>query len=292
MFLSWRTAAIALIPNVLPVGFYFGALGLTGVTLNFATSLIAPMALGIAIDDTIHYFNRFKEDAKKLADEEQATRRALRTVGRPVTFTTLVLVADFLVLTGSDLLTFVQFGALGAATLAFAWIVDFTLTPALCGGLRIVTLWDTLTLDLGDDPQNSIPLFNGLSNANCRIVAQMTNLREVPAGQPLFRTGDPGNEMFVIIDGKADVWIDTPQGRTHLNTCTRGDVLGEVALFGGEVRSANVDVIDDMRLLRLTPNNLSRIQRRHPRIASTLFQNLNRVLAGRLAKDTDRLRAR
>ena len=73
MFLSWRTAGIALIPNVLPVAFYFGALGLTGVTLNFATSLIAPMALGIAIDDTIHYFSRFTQDAKGMADERRAT---------------------------------------------------------------------------------------------------------------------------------------------------------------------------------------------------------------------------
>ena len=143
MFLDWRTAAKALIPNAIPVAFYFGALGLTGITLNFATSLIAPMALGIAIDDTIHYFSRFTIDAKRLADERKATIRALRTVGRPVTFTTLVLVLSFAVLLSSDLATLVQFGGLAAATLAFAWVVDFTLTPALCYGLRIVTLWET-----------------------------------------------------------------------------------------------------------------------------------------------------
>ncbi len=293
MFLDWRTAAKALVPNAIPVAFYFGALGATGITLNFATSLIAPMVLGIAIDDTIHYFSRFTQDAKSLADERQATVRSLLTVGRPVTFTTVVLCVGFAVLIGSDLRTLVQFGALASATLAFAWVVDFTLTPALCSGLRIVTLWDTLTLDLGDDPQNSIPFFSGLSNAQSRIVAQMANLREIPAGQPLMRVGDPGEDMYVIIDGSAQAWIeapDAPDGRRIINTHTRGDVVGEVGLFTGAGRSLNVDVTEDARMLRLTPRNLERLRRRHPRTASTILRNLNVTQAQRLSKQTNRIR--
>ena len=287
MFLDRNTAAKALIPNAVPVAFYFGALGLTGITLNFATSLIAPMALGIAIDDTIHYFSRFTEDAKRLADERKATVRALRTVGRPVTFTTVVLCVGFSILMASDLSTFVQFGALGAATLAFAWIVDFTLTPALCAGLRIVTLWDTLSLDLGSEPQKEIPLFKGLSNAYSRIIAQMASLREVPPGQSLMREGVQGNDMYVIIDGEVDVWADRDGGRRHLNKCKRGDVLGEVRLFTGEA-SANAAAVDHARLLRFTPKNLERLRRRHPRIASAFLENLNEYQAKRLADATRR----
>jgi hypothetical protein len=290
MFLSWRIGIVALIPNVVPVAVFFGALGLTGITLNVATSIIAPMALGIAIDDTIHYFSRFNREAKRLANEERATVAVLRSVGRPVIYSTVSLVVGFLMLAWSDLLSYRQVGGMGAFTLAFSLLVEMTLTPALCSGLRIVTLWDTLTLDLGEDPQEAIPLFKGLSKAQCRIVALMASLRAIPAGTPLARMGDEEREMYVIVDGNVRVWkLDDDDHQIELRTCERGDVVGEVAFFSG-VRSANMDVAADARLLRFTPNNLQRLRRSYPRIAATVLRNLNEILAQRLSSLTSRLR--
>lgn len=288
MFLSFQTGLIALIPNVLPIAAYFGALGLTGVPLNPATSLIAPMALGIAIDDTIHYFTHFNREAKRLADERSATVTSLVAVGRPVTYTSIAICLGFLVLTMSDLRNYVQVGALGAFTLGFAWLVDFTLTPALCAGLRVVTLWDTLTLDLGHRPQESIPLFRGLSERQCRIAALMASLRPIPAGARLMSAGERGREMYVIIDGTLKIWVDGEAGPIELNRCSRGEVIGEVGFFY-KARSANVDVIDDTRLLRLTQSNMERLAKRYPKIASVVLRNLNEIIAERLWKTTDRL---
>ena len=56
------------------------------------------MALGVAIDDTIHYFLRFNSEAKRLADEERATVTVLRSVGRPVIYSTVSLCVGFLML--------------------------------------------------------------------------------------------------------------------------------------------------------------------------------------------------
>ena len=205
--------------------------------------------------------------------------------------TTIVLCVGFAMLAGtSDLRTFVQFGALGALTLAFAWVVDFTLTPALCSGLRIVTLWDTLSLDLGDNPQESIELFRGLSNSECRIVAQMASLREIPAGQLLMSTGDPRGDMYVVIEGRLQAYIDVNGARRDLTASTRGDAMGEVGLFTGAERAANVEVVTDSRLLRLTLKNLDRLRQRRPRIAARVFENLNVFQAKRLAQTTEMLR--
>ena len=63
-------------------------------------------------------------------------------MGRPVTITTLGLCLGFLAFTASPLKNTVEFGLLGAFTLAFAWLVDVTFTPALCSGMRVATLWD------------------------------------------------------------------------------------------------------------------------------------------------------
>ncbi|MEA3242138.1 MAG: efflux RND transporter permease subunit, partial [Pseudomonadota bacterium] len=194
MFLSFRIGLIALIPNVLPVVVYFGVLGFLGISLNPSNSLIAPMVLGIAIDDTVHYFARFNEFMKQQASSRQATISSLRVVGRPVTYTSIALCLGFLVLTTSDLRMQAQVGAMACFALAFAWLSDFFLTPALCSKLRIATIWDALTLDLGEKPQQTIPLFKDLSNFQARIVARMASIREVSAGERIITIGQPGIE--------------------------------------------------------------------------------------------------
>ncbi len=289
MFLSWRIGVLALIPNIVPIVVFFGAMGATGVSLNFATSLIAPMALGIAIDDTIHYFARFQEDAKRFADERRATVRALEIVGRPITYTTLSVVLGFLVLTQSDQSTWIQLGAMGAFTLAVAWAVDFSLTPALCGGLRIATMWDTLRLDLGPDPQDSIPLFRGLTGWECRLAALIASIRQLPRGEIVMRAGEEGREMYLVIDGALEIFVNHPDGsRDVINTCRRGDVIGEVGFFHKK-RSASVEVVEDARLLRLTQKNMEKLTRRYPRVAAKVLRNLGQIMAERLSNTTARL---
>jgi predicted RND superfamily exporter protein len=289
LFLSPRAGLRALAPNVIPVACYFAVLGASGVPLNVATSFVAPMTLGFALNDTLHYFARFSVEARRLADEEAATVRSLVTVGRPMTYTTLAICAAFLVLVGSELENLRWVGATAAVTLALAWLCDFTLTPALCVGLRVVTLWDTLTLDLGIAPQRSIPLLQGLSTAQCRIVAQLASLRTVPGGQTLLRSGAEGREMFLVVDGLLEARIETPHGWEVLRRMGRGELVGEIGFYTHK-HSAEVFVIEQARLLRLTEKTFERLNRRSPGIAAILYRNLSRIMAGRLADTTERIR--
>jgi hydrophobe/amphiphile efflux-3 (HAE3) family protein len=288
LFMSFRVGLLALIPNALPVLVYFGTLGITGVTLNTTTGLVACLVLGIAVDDTIHFLARFNTSAKRMADETKGIREALWVVGRPVTYTSLALCLGFLAITTSELQNQREFGALAAFTLGFAWLVDVVFTPALAARMRVVTLWEVLTLDLGDDPQRSIPLFRGLSKHQARVAALMTSLRHVPAGHKLIRTGDAGGEMFVVIHGTMVATVPAKAGSVRVDLA-RGDVVGEVGLFHGR-RTADVDTASDVTLMRLTLENLERLQRRYPRIGAQLYRNLTHVLADRLALSTARAR--
>jgi len=288
MFLSFRIGLIALIPNILPVVVYFGVLGFLGISLNPSNSLIAPMVLGIAIDDTVHYFARFNEFMKQQASSREATIASLRVVGRPVTYTSIALCLGFLVLTTSDLRMQAQVGAMACFALAFAWLTDFLLTPALCSNLRIATIWDALTLDLGNKPQDTIPLFKGLSNFQARIVARMASIRVVSSGERLIEIGQPGIEMYAVIEGKLQASIEGKSGRVALDPHTRGDIVGEAGLFFAR-RTANVDAVEDTRLLRITQQDLETLRRRYPRIAARVFRNLNEILATRLVHATQRL---
>jgi predicted RND superfamily exporter protein len=288
MFMSQRIGLVALLPNILPVAVYFGSLGFFGISLNPSTSLIAPMVLGIAIDDTIHYFSRFNREVHLHANDRKATLLAMKAVGQPVTLTSLGLCLGFLVLMNSELRMQAQVGIMASYALAIAWLCDFLLTPALCATVRFTTLWDALTLDLGKNPQESIPLLNGLRTSQARIVALMAKVISVPRGKRLIRDGDDGNEMYVVIDGRLRASIAGKDGPINVASYGRGDVVGEAGLFY-EKRSADVDVTEDCRLLCLTQSNLDRLSRRYPYIANKVFRNLNKVLATRLFTTTHRL---
>ena len=285
MFMSMRAALIATIPNLIPVAVYFGTLGLLGIGLNPTTSLIACIVLGIAVNDTVHFLARFNSDARELGDETKALRSALIAVLRPISLATLALCIGFLVFTGSKLHNQAQFGALAAFTLAMAWIADMTLTPALGSRLHIVTLWDVLRLDLGQSPQYTIPLLAGLSNQQARVFALVSRLETVPAGTRLIQEGDYARDIYVIIDGTVEASVDRDGSRKLLSTMTRGAVIGEAGYFG-QRRTASVDAVTPVRLLRFNSQDLERLRIRYPRVAATVLRNLNRVQAERIARMT------
>jgi len=290
LFTSFRVGLLALLPNIIPIFLYFGTLGFSGVPLSPTTSLIACIVLGIAVDDTLYYFARFNADAQRLASERKATVSALRTVIRPVTYSSVALVLGFLVLTASGLQNQVQFGALAAFTIAVAWLADLTFTPALASGVRIVTLWDVLRLDLGREPQKSIPLFADLSLRQARVFALLSHIQHCKAGERVMSEGDRAGDIYVVIDGQLRAWVRRKGEDVDLSQMRRGAVMGEVGHFAKR-RTANVDAVSDVRLLRFDNDDLERLRRRSPRIAALVFRNLNRIQAQRLAQTTQMLRS-
>ncbi|MDR3417434.1 MAG: MMPL family transporter [Nevskia sp.] len=285
MFTSMRAGLIATLPNIVPVSVYFGTLGLLHITLNPTTSLIACIVLGIAVNDTVHFLARFNADAREQGGEAGAIRSAMSSVLRPITLATAALCLGFLAFTGSELRNQVQFGALAAWTLFCAWIADMLLTPALGSRLRIVTLWDLLRLDLGRSPQHTIPLLSGLSLRQARLFALMSRLEQVPGGVRIIQEGDLARDVFVVIDGSVEVVLDRHGERKVLSKLGRGAVMGEAGYFG-QRRTASVDALSPVRLLRFDSQDLERLRVRYPSIAATIFRNLNRIQAERIARMT------
>jgi CRP-like cAMP-binding protein len=95
--------------------------------------------------------------------------------------------------------------------------------------------------------------------------------------------------MFTVVEGKLQASIETKDGTIQLDAHGRGDTFGEAGLFYA-TRTANVDVIDDARLIRITRENLETLRRRYPRIAARVFSNLNDILSRRLVHATERLK--
>lgn len=285
MFTSVRAGLWALLPNLLPVAVYFGLLRLLDIPLNPTNSLIASIVLGIAVDDTVHFLTRFNHEARARGSERAAVRAALAASLRPTSLNTIALCLGLLVFAGSDLRSQVQFGLLASFTLFVAWVSEITLTPALATRLKIVTLWDLLRLDLGQSPQHTIPLFAGLSLRQARIFALIAKLERHRAGSLVIRQGDLARDMYLVVEGSIEVWIERGGERHTLARLGRGAVLGEAGYFG-QRRTANVEATTPVRVLRFDSEDLERLRRRYPRIAATVFRNLNHVQAERLARAT------
>lgn len=129
---SWRIGLLSMIPNGLPIFITLAIMGYAGVNLDAATVMIAGIALGIAVDDTVHYLNRFKvELGRSNWDYSEAARRATHVVGRPIFFTSIILLVGFGVLIFGNFRPTRMFGFLTGMTMVFALIGDLVLLPAM-----------------------------------------------------------------------------------------------------------------------------------------------------------------
>ena len=142
---------------------------------------------------------------------------------------------------------------------------------------------------VGDQAQS---LKLGATLEDGSVYAQASTRSDIvtlPQGERLISTDDVGSEMYVVVDGELQASIMRKDGRVPLSTHSRGDTIGEVGLFHAK-RTADVDVVENARLLRLTQDSLERLRRRSPRVAAQVNWNLNKILAERVANTTDRLR--
>lgn len=118
-------------PNIAPVLIFFGVLGTGIAPLSLPTSLIGSIALGIAIDDTMHFLVAYRAQRALGRGPEPAVRHCIRSVGRPIVLTSIMLVVGFLMILISGFATLQEFGYLTAFTLAVCLATDLILLPAL-----------------------------------------------------------------------------------------------------------------------------------------------------------------
>ncbi len=137
-FRSFKLALVAVWPNAFPLVFTLGAMGVWGLDLDVTNVVIFSIALGLAVDDTIHVIARFKEEVREGEDPTEAIHRAMKGTGQAIVLTSVILGAGMLVLTTSTFMLTARFGALAALTMMLALVADLALLPAI---LHLVFGW-------------------------------------------------------------------------------------------------------------------------------------------------------
>jgi uncharacterized protein len=290
LFLSVKVGAIAILPNLFPIIVNFGIMGWLGIELSMVTSIIASIAIGLAVDDTIHYLFRYNRVFRKDLDAKRAMRDTLKQIGRPVVFTTLTICVGFSILMFSSFKPTAVFGFMMTITLLAALVGDLILLPSLMQHVELVTLWDLVRLKLGQEPAKGIPLFKGFSRTEIHSLIMAGSLKKIEAGEVLFHKGEPSDSMYTIISGTMDV-IDTvagadaclDSGRQRLiNRMKAGDVLGEMGLLRSAPRSATVVACEPVELLPINWKMIKRLQWLYPPTARKFMSNLLTILCGRV----------
>jgi len=128
---SIKLGLIAMIPNIFPIIVVGGIMGFMKIPLEFITMTIAPIILGLAVDDTIHLFSHIKDEMNKSNDFSKIIEKTFLQVGSSITETTIILSITFLVFTFSDVNSVKNIGFLTTIGFISAYAADIFITPLI-----------------------------------------------------------------------------------------------------------------------------------------------------------------
>ncbi len=130
-FRNLRLAIIAIIPNLISAATVLGLMGLLHIPLDIMTITIAAITIGIAVDDTIHYIHRFREERAEGYEDLKAMHQAHHSVGRAMFYTSITIIIGFSILGFSSFNPTIYFGLFTGMAMLVAMLANLTLLPTL-----------------------------------------------------------------------------------------------------------------------------------------------------------------
>lgn len=283
MFTSFKGGIIALVPSVIPILMILGVMRVLEIPLNAGTVMVGVIAIGIAIDGTIHLFSRYSELCRSATNYDEAVIETVRDEAGPVIAVSLALALGFGVLLLSDFTVVAQFGALAAATMLFSIFANLLITPLVMSRIRIVGLYEILAISKQRAAVEHSALFRGMTDYQIRKTILISELREHPAGERLIEQGAVGSSMYIVVSGELEVVRRDEGGERRLATLGPGDVFGEIGFVQATRRTADVRAIGPVSVLRFDHARLEKDLVFVPHIMAKLNFNISGILGRRLA---------
>jgi hypothetical protein len=265
LFMSFRIGLLSLVPDVIPIVVAYGLMAAAGVPLSTGTALVATVAIGISVDDTVHHLMTYARALDDYVHPSLALFATLRTAGRAIVASSIALAAGFLVMLGSGFVPLQQFGAFAALAMLLALATELFVTPALMLTIRVATVWDLVQLKIDPKRLAAAGAFAGLSEWQLRKVILMSTLRSCPAGARVAGADDPAGGMFVVVTGEVAATDETGQPAGRYGP---GAALGPTD--SGEARPRDFVATAASELLVFDAAALERLRRRFPFTARKL----------------------
>ncbi len=135
------------------------------------------------------------------------------------------------------------------------------------------------------DLLRSVPIFAGIEPSRLKLIAFTADSIAYRAGQVLVRQGQPGDAAYVLVEGEAEVSVETESGDYVVATLGSGDVVGEISILCDSPRTATVTASTDVSALRVRKDSFLQLLRQFPEIAAEVM----RTLAERLTHTNEEL---
>ena len=129
------------------------------------------------------------------------------------------------------------------------------------------------------------PIFSKIQPAMQKLLCFSAERLTYDAGQVIFNAGDTADAAYVVIDGTVEISVPTPNGPIIINTMTKNEILGEIAIVGDVPRTATAKAVSKLETLKISKELFVKIIRENPDAAVELI----RILAARLASTTSQL---
>ncbi len=284
MFTSVKGGIIALVPSVVPILMILGVMRILEIPLNAGTVMVAVIAIGIAIDGTIHLFSRYSELCRSTSNYDEAVIETVKDEAAPVIAVSLALALGFGVLLLSDFTLIAQFGALAAATMLFSIFANLLITPLVMSRIRLVGLYEILAMSKQRAALEGSALFQGMTGYQIRKTILISELREHADGDVLIDQGTVGSSMFLVVSGQLDVVRRDAGGERLIATLGAGDVFGEIGFVRATQRTADVRARGPVSVLRFDHERLEKDLVFFPHIMAKLNFNISGILGKRLAE--------
>jgi len=137
---------------------------------------------------------------------------------------------------------------------------------------------------------SQVNVFGRLSRHEIRIVEKSAHIRNYSRGEPIFKQGDPGNGMYIIIDGRVGIFLDIPsQKPKQLSELGDGDFFGEIALLDESPRTAGATALENCTIIGFFRPDLKDILKVKPAVGAKILLSLSEVLATRLRSTNSEL---
>jgi hypothetical protein len=278
LYRSFKIALISLVPNIVPIIGIFAFMGLTGIPLDIGTCLIATIAIGVATDDTIHFFTRFNDEMKIHNDGLKAAQETLRHEIKPIFTTSTSLALGLGIMAFSSFVPLIEFGALTAITMVFALVSDLIITPALLVAARVdgaISLYEIFTTKVSPNVLSQSMMFKNMNMNDCKLLVLSGKVREFKPGDSDDLFTNRQDSMFVILEGNMNLIKKAERSGDdfeHLGIAklSAGASYGQSRLTGPHyVKATNFT-----RVLEINTKFIARLEKKRPALARSLKDNL------------------
>jgi len=134
-----------------------------------------------------------------------------------------------------------------------------------------------------------VKILGGMSDEQLQKFAEFMEVEKVPQWSTIVKQGDPGDTMYLILQGELRVRINVSGKETILTTLSVGDFFGDISLFDQGPRSADVVANSDSILLKISAGAFEELSKKAPELATPFLRNIGRTMSARIRADNKRL---